>query len=307
MNMNNTNWILFDISSLLYRTFFVNKNVDDDTSAGLAMHAAVITLNKYFKQMKPRKVITIFDRNSWRKEYTANAELCYSGKPYKGNRRQNMTPSEKARYQRFLGHIRDFENMVENYTTIVTLAGDGLEADDLIAGFVQMFPEENHTIVSSDKDFIQLLRNPNVSLLDPDSGKQRTLEEWNNDAEYFIFQKMLKGDVGDNVQSAYPRIREKKILEAYNDPFVKVNILNDRWTDAHGKEFIVKKLFEENKLLMDLTCQPEHIRQKIDQTITESLNKERTYSHFHFLKFCGKYDLKKIAEQAETFVPLFSK
>ena len=55
-------YLIFDISNILYRTFYANKGDDDITLAGLAQHAALTTLNKYFKEYKPNKVVMTFDR-----------------------------------------------------------------------------------------------------------------------------------------------------------------------------------------------------------------------------------------------------
>lgn len=295
-----------DISNVLYRTFFANKNEDDATIAGLAQHRALTTLNKYYKQFQPTHLILAFDRPNWRKTYT-KSEACLTWKPYKGHRRKDMTPAQKEKYKLFLEHLDDFESMMREHTAVVCLAADGLEADDLMAGIAQRFGDTDEVIlVSADKDLIQLLRHPNITLLSPDTGKNRTLDEWNGDADYFIFEKCFRGDAGDNVQSAYPRLRSTKIQKAYNDPYFCVNLMNEKWINENGDEVLVKDMFEENKLLMDLTEQPPSIRQKIDETINDGLANPGSYSHFHFLKFCGKYELKRISEQAELFVRMLS-
>ena len=307
--------LVFDISNMLYRTFFVNKMKHSvEESAGLAHHAALITLNKYFRNFKPHKVVMTFDRSSWRKAYTAD-ELCISGKPYKGNRRQNMTPAEKEMFAKFTRHLDDFEDMMKRQTSVICLAADGLEADDLMAGVAQMFEGDEIIVVSADKDLIQLMRNPMVKLIDPATGKDRRLylnEEYDGDVDYFMFMKCIRGDTGDNVQSAFPGVRKTRIKKAYDDSFEQVNLMNESWsigdkgTDDY-KEFIVKELFEENKLLMDLEAQPDVIRDRIVSTIEEGFGDPGSYSHFHFLKFLGKYELKKIAEQVDNFVPMLSR
>jgi 5'-3' exonuclease len=308
--------LVFDISNMLYRTFFVNKQKHSvEESAGLAHHAALITLNKYFRNFKPHKVVMAFDRPSWRKKYTADEDLCISGKPYKGNRRKDMTPAEKEMFAKFTKHLEDFEDMMAKRTSVICLQANNLEADDLIAGVVEMFPEDEVIIVSADKDLIQLLRNPNVKLIDPATGKdRRTLlnDEYNGDVDYFMFEKCIRGDTGDNVQSAFPGVRKTRIKKAYKDAFEQVNMMNEMWsigekgTDEY-KEFLVKELFEENTLLMDLTAQPDAIKDCMRQTIEEAFENPGEYSHFHFLKFLGKYELKKISEQVDNFVRMLSR
>jgi len=300
-------YILFDISNLLYRCFFANKSNDDITAAGLAHHMALNTLNKYYKQFKPHKVVMAFDRSSWRKLYTADEELCLSGKPYKGNRRQKMTPKEKEKFELFLEHLNEFEEIMRVHTSVVCLAGGGLEADDLVAGFCQAHQDDEVIIVSADKDMIQLLRHPGVRLVDPATGKDRTLDEWDGDADLFMFEKCLRGDAGDNVGSALPRVRSTKIRKAYVDSFERVNMMNSTWTDQNGKEYVVRHLFAENKLLMDLEAQPECVRRQMFDVINEEMKNPGDFSYFKFLGFLGKYELKKISERLENFVPMLSR
>ena len=129
-----------------------------------------------------------YDRTSWRKAYTADEELCISQKPYKGNRRQNMTPAEKEMFAKFIRHLSDFEDMMTKQTSVICLASDGLEADDLIAGVAETFPDNEVIIVSADKDLIQLLRGINVKLIDPATGKDRRKllnDDYNGDVDYF--------------------------------------------------------------------------------------------------------------------------
>lgn len=303
-------YLVFDITNLLYRTFFAHKSEDDVTIAGMAHHMALMTLNKYFKYYKPHKVIMCFDRSSWRKEYTKSDE-CVSGKVYKGHRRKKMSPSQKEKYEAFLDHIAEFEEIMKVHTSAVVLAGEGLEADDLISGCVDVLmtmDEDNEIIiVSSDKDMIQCLRSPNVSLVNPADGKERTLDDWDGDVDLFLFEKCIRGDTGDNVQSSLPRCKKTRILRAYNDELEKANLMHETWTAPDGKEFVVKHLFKENELLMDLNKQPEYIQKRIIKTVLEGLKDPGTYSHFHFLKFLGKYEMKKVTEQLEQFVPMLSR
>lgn len=303
-------YLVIDSSNILYKTFHVHKTEDDVTLAGLASHAALITINKYFKQLKPHKLIMCFDRKSWRKDYTAS-DQCVSKRPYKGNRRQNMTPKEQAKYELFLKHIDEFEELIRNQTSIISLADEGLEADDLIAGVIQTLSvtdkEAEFIIVSADKDMIQLLGYPNVRLIDPATGKNRSLDEWGGDAELFMFEKCIRGDKGDNVLSARPKCRSTRIRKAYTDEYERANLMMEQWTDDKKRQFTVKELFNENKLLMDLRCQPEDIQKRIVTAVLQGMANPGSFSYFHFMKFLGKYKLKKISEQVDQIVPMLSR
>lgn len=303
-----TLYLCFDISNLLYRTFYANKNEDAITISGLAMHQALLTLNKYFKEYPANKIVMAFDRPNWRKVYT-KTDTCVSGKIYKGNRRKDMSQKEEAKYKSFLDHLTDFERLMKEHTSVICLAAVGLEADDLVGGFCQNYTSNENEIivVSTDKDFLQVLSGTNVRLINPADGKPRTLDEWEGNADLFMYEKAIRGDAGDNVQSAYPRVRKTRIMKAWNDPVEHVNMMNETWTNQDGKEFIVKDLFKENELLMDLRKQPEGIRELINETIDAEMADPGSYSYFEFLRFCGKYGLKKVAEQAEKFAPMLSR
>lgn len=299
-------FLLFDISNLLYRTYYANKSEDDITIAGLAIHSGMLTLNKYYKKYKPDKLFMVFDRPNWRKDYTKSDE-CISGKIYKGNRRKDMTQKEKEKYEAFIAHLEEFETLMTKYTSVKCLAADGLEADDLIAGVTQKYAKDNEIIIiSTDKDFTQLLGNPNTRLIDPATDKDRTLDEWEGDAELFMFIKNIRGDAGDNVQSAYPRVRTTRIMKAWTDPLERVNMMHETWNNQNGKEMLVRNLFNENEILMDLRKQPEKWRKLINITIEETMENPGKYSYFDFLRFLGKLKMKKVSANLEAFTPMLN-
>lgn len=298
--------LIFDVSNVLHRTFFAQTiPLTEEELVGLAAHSALTTLNKYYKQHRQARVIMAFDRPSWRKQYTAS-ELCLSGKLYKGNRRQDMTPEQRRKYDNFLNHLSNFETMIRTHTAITTLVGDGLEADDLIAGFVQMNPNAVNVIISSDSDLLQLAKFENTCVISPATDKVLELSEFFNDAEYYLFQKCVRGDPTDNVQSAFPRVRSTKIRAAYEDPYKMVELMKERWTDHRGIEFVVEDMFAENQLLIDLEKQPDPIRVKITTIINDEFDREKHFSMFHFLKFVGKYELNKIKDSIDLYLPMLS-
>ena len=301
-------YLVFDISNLLHRTFFAQKNEDDETIAGMATHMALTTLNKYFKQFKPHQVVMAFDRSSWRKEYT-KSELCLSKKPYKGNRRKDMSPAQELKYQRFMDHLKEFEALIATHTTIMSLACDRLEADDLIAGFAQIFNDEDNEIIiiSADSDLLQLTRYPGVRVISPATDKEQSLSEFDNDPLYYLFQKCVRGDPTDNIQSAFPRVRATRIQSAYNDPFERIQLMKETWTDHLGTDILVEDMFNENQLLIDLEKQPKDIRMLIMETIDAEADRSRQFSMFYLLKFIGKYKLMKIKESIDQYIPLLSR
>jgi 5'-3' exonuclease len=213
------------------------------------------------------------------------------------------------------------------------------EADDVIARWIALHPQDEHTIVSSDSDFVQLVA-PNVQLYNgindhlftvngvfDNKGKQLAFTVESNskikvgkaDANFVapvdyhkwaLFLKCVRGDPGDNVFSAYPGAPVKGtknrvgITEAFEDRGKKGyswnNLMLQRWSDHNGEEHKVLEDYERNVALIDLTAQPDDVKHTVDTAICEQIShKDIGMVGAHFLKFCGKYELIKLSEQAE--------
>jgi hypothetical protein len=298
--------LVIDTSNILFRVAAANNRYNSGSAedmAGLAMHTALNTLKSHYRKIKPDQIAVAFEgTNNWRKKFTASSE-CVSKRQYKANRVKDdsMIP--------FYELISAFEKLAREHTSLVCLSDPLLEGDDLIAGFAQRFSAAGDEVVilSGDKDFMQLLNLPGVTLINPDDGMPRECEN----AEYFMFEKAVRGDSGDNVMAAFPRVRSTKIKEAFNDPYARANFMNHVWEFAdpstgEKRPLRVGDLFEENIKLMDLSKQPDEIRARIEETLDRELAKTGTFSLFHFQKFCGKFGLKKISEDAAHFIDLFS-
>lgn len=159
------------------------------------------------------------------------------------------------------------------------------EADDIIAVFVQESDGVDNVILSSDKDFIQLI-DENTSLYSPAQKKWRE----SDDGEYELFLKCIRGDRNDNVLSAYPRVRETKLKEAWEDPYKMQNLLETVRKD--GKK--VKDAYDFNSNLIDLSKQPSDIRQDIVDALHRPYN--NNFGELKMLGWLGKHNLKEHAD-----------
>ena len=206
-----------------------------------------------------------------------------------------------------------------------------LEADDLIAGWIQSHPDKDHVIISTDGDFAQLVA-PNVRQYNGISGvtithegyfdekgkpvvdKKTNAEKTAPDPEWLLFEKCMRGDTSDNIFSAYPGVRTKGtknkvgLQEAYADRNSKGynwnNLMLQRWTDHEGVEHQVIKDYQRNVQLCDLTAQPEEIKAVIKETIDNARNQNKNVGQvgIRLLKFCNSYSLVKITEQIDSYV-----
>jgi hypothetical protein len=122
----------------------------------------------------------------------------------------------------------------------------------------------------------------------------------------------MRGDSSDNVFSAYPGVRERGtknkvgLREAYADRDRKGynwnNLMLQRWTDPEGVEHRVLDDYERNRVLIDLTAQPDDIKATVDAAICEQIShKDIGQVGVRFMQFCGKYELNKCSDSADSF------
>ncbi len=311
--------LIIDIPNILFRVCAVQKNnpysKDSDDLVGLSFHISLYSIYKHYTRFKPDFIVFAFEgANNWRKTYTKTEK---SRQGYKSGR--IIDPEMKHFYKL----IDAFRTTITAHTSICCLCVDTMEADDSIAAYCQLYasPEHEIIIISGDRDFTQLLSLPGVKLVNPDNGKLRNTpddKEYEPNLDYWMFKKCIRGDSGDSVPSAFPRVKETRIKKAFEDQYERLNFMNDRWTqevfekDESGVE--VKKevthrvgdLFEENTILLNLYKQPAEQRQLLEEGVKQQVETIGTYSHFHFLRFLGEYKLKKVTDDAIRFVDMFA-
>lgn len=307
--------LIIDANNILYRTFFARLNdTDSDTLMGLCHHAALWSLRKYYNLYPADEIVLAFDSYSWRKLYTSDLSECITYQKYKGHRRKNLTPKQLELFAAFDSHVDELYEMLRAETSLLVLKEKYLEADDLIAGYIQQNPDTHHVLVSADKDYMQLLNDHKLVIIDPDSGKPRSLADWDNDAKKFLFEKCMRGDTSDNIISAYPFLRKKKLYDAYTDEFLKENIMNHTYkTLVNGEdgtpieiELSTRDVYEENKYLIDLTQQPDYIKNQIGMGIDNATINKGKFNYIKFIKFCKKHRLENIINSIDSFVPMLA-
>jgi hypothetical protein len=303
--------MVIDTANLLFRVAAVNKGKNFGTpeeSAGLALHMAFQSVHKYYKRFKPDQIAFTFEgKANWRKTYTKSAENV-SGKQYKANRVKD------ASMEPFFALMDAFRQVMTAHSSAIILYDDVCEGDDMFAGYAQLNCNGTDEVIgiSGDRDFIQLQKLPGFRLINPDTGNDRNQpgdKEYYPDLDYWLFLKCVRGDIGDYVFSAYPKVRETKIIQAYEDPVYRASFMREIWgpKDEEGnitEPHVVGPLFEENKLLMDLFAQPDHIKKIMFESIAASTENIGTYSNFHFLRFLGQHRLNSISEHIDQYTDL---
>ena len=316
-------YILVDTANTFFRARHVIRG-DADIKVGMAFHITLNSVRKAWQDFNGSHVIFCLEGRSWRKDYY---------EPYKRNRsdaRAALTEKEQEEDKVFWEAFDTFKDFIAEKTNCTVLQHKQLEADDLIAGWIQQHPDDDHVIISTDSDFAQLIA-PNVKQYNgvqevttthlgyfdkndkPVVDKKTKEAKPAPDPQWLLFEKCMRGDTSDNVFSAYPGVRKKGtknkvgLLEAFEDKGSKGfnwnNLMLQRWMDHEGKEHRVLDDYERNRRLIDLTQQPEDIREIINNTIKEKTSEPKDVNQvgIRLMKFCNLWDLQKIADQAQSY------
>lgn len=319
------NYALIDTANTFFRARHVaSRNSDPWEKVGMALHLTLASVNQMVRMHKIDHVVFCLEGRSWRKDVY---------EPYKKNRivdTLSQTEEEVEENKMFWETYEAFTTYLKEKTNVSVLRHEQAEADDMIARFIHLHPNDTHYIISTDSDYVQLIsenvrqyngvtnelitidgyyKDNGKPILDKKTKQPKLLEDT---PEYLLFRKIIRGDAGDNVFTAYPRAPEKGsknrvgIKEAFEDRnnqgFKWNNFMLQKWVDHNGTEICVRDAYNRNRMLIDLNAQPDDIKQKVDQRIKESVRVTTTPQvGVHFMKFCGKYELEKISQNAEAY------
>lgn len=316
-------YALIDTANTFFRARHVaSRNADTWEKIGMALHLTLASVNQAVRRYGIDHVVFCLEGRSWRKDVYG---------PYKKNRivdAMSVTEAEKEESEMFWDTYEKFTTFLKEKTNVSVLRHETAEADDLIARFIHLHPNDTHYIISTDTDYVQLISDTvhqyngvageliTLNGYFKENGKPVLDKEKNpkllEDPEYLLFKKIVRGDAGDNVFTAYPRAPEKGsknrvgIREAFEDRdkqgFNWNNFMLQKWVDHNGEEQCVRDCYQRNKMLIDLKAQPENIKEACDTRIKESVRVDITPQvGIHLMKFCGKYELTKISQQADSY------
>lgn len=326
MEKQKNRYLIIDTQNCFHRAMNVARGADNWTKIGLSLHITMCGMKKMQDMFEPNHVVFCAEGKSWRRSVDKN---------YKINRdlkRKEQSTEDRQLYEETMTMVNDFLEFADTNTNSTVLRSPGVEGDDFIARWIQIHPDDEHIILSTDTDFNQLLA-PNVKQYNPvqerlyttygifDAKGEPVRDKDGEllpipDPEFILFMKCIRGDTSDNVFSAYPGARVKGtknkvgINEAYADRHSKGfdwnAFMNHRWKHHDGHEVLVKDAYAHNQVLVDLTKQPDHIKTLMDEVIANAIGTTPVLMiGFHFLRFAAKYELETIRKSPETYIKLF--
>ena len=184
-------YILVDTANTFFRARHVVRG-DLDTKVGMAFHITLGSIKKAWHDFEGAHVVFCLEGRSWRKDFY---------EPYKRNRsdaRAAQTEQQQEEDKVFWEMFDEWKDFVTNKTNCSVLHHPDLEADDLIAGWVQAHPNDNHVIISTDGDFAQLIA-PNVKQFNGIQDVTTTHEGYFDDKGKRVLDKKTKEELEDAV------------------------------------------------------------------------------------------------------------
>lgn len=197
--------LIFDMMYLFKSNYAVRPLITENGTmlggVGGALRTIINTVNKF----KAKTVVCVFDG----KDHTKKRQSMYSG--YKANRGKNkntlMSPfglSEQEEQKDKEFQLKLLKHIVK-LLPVKVVAVTGMEADDLIGYLTHDYYADAHgqrIIVSSDKDFVQLINENTVYyfLLKKKLYNMSNIHElWDVPKENIIFVRCIEGDSSDNI------------------------------------------------------------------------------------------------------------
>ena len=161
---------------------------------GLVRHMILNTIRTYVKKFKanygPEVVIACDNKNYWRREIF----------PYYKASRKKAREASGHDWSTIFDCLNKIRDELREYSPYKVVTIETCEADDIIATLVQKYSAtQKIMILSSDKDFAQLQRYPNVEQYSP------ILKKFINEPLPMaqLKQMVIRGDKGDEIGRAH--------------------------------------------------------------------------------------------------------
>lgn len=267
--------LLFDLNNVAIRCLFSKDVIDySDNSVDWEVWEYRVFNSIYsaiFQVKDVDEIVLAMDSaESWRKLY-------FSG--YKEKRKEKREKIE-IDWKEYFEKFENFANQLAYHFPFKLIRIRKAEADDVIGTLCLTYPNRKFHIISTDKDFIQLL-SKNVTLYNPVKREQVDHPRPDN----FLTETILMGQDKDNIPNVKtpldwpvelrkPPFGQKgvdKVLTEGLDSFLNgVLDYKKKYTDKETGEINyyngrvnIKERYNQNQILIDLTNIPNTIKKKV--------------------------------------------
>tara|TARA_S200000501_G_scaffold257439_1_gene241235 strand:+ start:1070 stop:1903 length:834 start_codon:yes stop_codon:yes gene_type:complete len=276
--------ILVDMSQIMMASIMMQMHMSkkSEPDEEMVRHMILNSLRMYrtrFLSEFGEMVLCYDSRHYWRRDYFPE---------YKHSRRKSRGTDDKN-WDIIFDCLNTIKEEVKTNMPYKSIEVYGAEADDIIATLCSESSNEV-MILSGDKDFIQLQKFPNVKQYSPITKKM--INGMNPDD--YLKEHVLKGDTSDGVPNVLSPdntfvdgIRQRPLSKKKIALMVDGDFPNDE----------IKRNYQRNKKLIDLTCSPDELRSEILDTYKSAPVNDRS----KILNYFIKQRLKTLTESIGEF------
>ena len=277
--------IIVDINQIMISNLMVTIHRDNlELSEDLVRHMVLNSLrghNKKFKKQYGDMVIACDSGNVWRRQAFPN---------YKAGRKETREKSEHD-WTMIFDILSKVKDEIKTFLPYKVIEVESVEADDIIAVLCRR-TNEKVLILSGDKDFIQL-HNDRIKQYNPVLNK--FVGQGENPSLY-IREHILKGDRSDGIPNVLSD--DNVFIEGRRQrPLSKKKI--EAWCNEIVPTFNEEeqKNYDRNKKLIDLSCLPKDIEDKINN----EFNDVKVATRDKILGYFINKKLKTLIESIDEF------
>lgn len=211
--------MIIDSLNLFLRSYIVNPTMSKDGNPIGGAVGFLKSLQKLSREIKPDAIIVCWDgRGGSKKRKQINKNYKEGRAPIRLNRSIKVLSEAQENENRIWQMHRIFEYL--NNFPVIQLMADEVEADDIISYITRFscFKEDQKVIVSSDKDFYQLLDDKTVlhrPIQKQYLNKLDILEEHGIHPTNFALARAMVGDKSDNLVGV-PGVGLKTVAKRFN-------------------------------------------------------------------------------------------
>jgi len=289
--------IVIDFSGIAVANIFVQHS-HDELGEDMLRHMVLNSICMYNKKFSKDygHIFIACDCGSWRKDVF---------KFYKANRKIGREAST-IDWDEVFGWLDKIKQELVDFSPYTVLTVQNAEADDIIAQLCHRTQEfgqcEDVMIVSSDKDFKQLQRYSNVQQFS--NLLKKFMKEPN--PYHYLFEHICKGDASDGVPNIFSP-DDILVTEGKRQTPVSTKKIESYWeAGCAGKKVPWAKEehernFQRNRRLIDLTCIPKEVRDRIDTEIDAQDKRSRPIDQNNFLNYLIKNRCTQLIERLPEF------
>ena len=279
--------ILIDMNQIALANLMMNlkmnnsKTVDESMVRHMILNSIRMYRTEHYSEYG-EVVLTWDSKHSWRRDYFPE---------YKASRRKGREDSDLD-WNEIFGTLNKIRSEIKKNFPYKYLEVFGAEADDIIGFLCEEPSDEKIMIISGDKDFIQLQKYPNVKQWSPITKKQVN----GFDPTIYLKEHILKGDTSDGVPNVLSP--DKTFVDGLRQrPLSRKKIQS--WLVGGGSDWNdeVKRNFQRNSTLIDLTKTPEELKNQIRLEYNNAPHGDRSKLLIYFMT----YKLRELTENIGEF------